>query len=619
MELMSAHRNKSKVHLIKLSKPLLIFLFTAISFTSNLAATPLIDTVPEPAKKTFIGKIIEQMKKDSNSHNSQELLLNNEYFDAYAGLIIRHIYINRIPFGTFFSDTSKKINNTLTHWANSLHHLTNEKVIEKNLFFKTNDLIEPYLLADNERFLRQLSYLQDASFQIVPVFPFTDSADVVVNVKDIFSLGGNIGSLGLKKTQIDFREDNLKGSGNAVVLYTLYDSKRNKNFSLGGEYIARNIGGSFINGTIGYQTNHTSYNTPRQENFYYFSLDKELENRFMKWTYQLDLSYGATQNHYFSDSIYLTDYRYNFYNIDAWAGLNMDARHFSMEDEKNKLRRLIGLRFIEKQTKEIPTKYQTGSHWPFADLTALLGNVTLYRQNFIKTNYIYGFGRNEDIPEGLILNLTTGYTIKEKANRPYLGLNYEKYQFNKKKNYIGYKLRAEGFFNGSKLEDINFLISINYFDHLKPIGTKWKQRFFLNLDVAQQVNTVLNEPLFINSKYGLPEYGNDWIGGPFRATVKAESVFFSPWSLASFKFAPFTFANMSVFSAYESPLKIFSSLGGGIRTRNESFVFGTIELKGYYFPQKNFHNKSFSIEISTNVIFKYNTQLIKRPDFIEIN
>jgi hypothetical protein len=151
------------------------------------------------------------------------------------------------------------------------------------------------------------------------------------------------------------------------------------------------------------------------------------------------------------------------------------------------------------------------------------------------------------------------------------------------------------------------------------MGTKWKQRFFLNLDAAQQINSILNEPLYLNSKFGLPEFGRNDVGGTLRATAKAESVFFSPWSLAAFRFAPFVFSNVSVFSPYQSKSKIYTSVGGGLRTRNESFVFGTIEIKGFYFPQKNFHNSNFSLELTTNVIFKYNSQFVKKPDFIEIN
>ncbi len=91
-------------------------------------------------------------------------------------------------------------------------------------------------MADNERFLRQLLYLQDAEFFVARTAPGSDSVDVFVEIKDVFSLGGAINSLGLKQSSVEFREDNFAGSGNAAVLYSLYDDKRENNFAFGGEY-----------------------------------------------------------------------------------------------------------------------------------------------------------------------------------------------------------------------------------------------------------------------------------------------------------------------------------------------------------------------------------------------
>jgi len=576
------------------------------------------DTIPKKKSESLLGKVLENFKKDS-TEKPKDLQRNDEAYKKYEDFIIREIIIKRLPFGIPLSDTTKKLVNTMTTLANDLHHLTRKQVIKNNLFFKENELLKPYLMADNERFLRQLPYLQDAEFIVVQVAPGSDSVDIIVLAKDVFSLGGAIGSLGLKQSQIQAREDNFAGTGNATVMYGLYDDKRKNNFAFGGDYIRRNIGGSFIDGILGYQSFYSSFSTPKEENFYYLNLLKPLSNRYMQWTYELDLSYHTTRNLYSDDSVYFSDNRYRFYNLEAWAGYNINAKDFTTQQESKKLRKLVGLRFIDQKFQAVPNKYFSLYNWQYADLMGLLATVTFYRQNFYKTKYIYGFGRTEDIPEGLNMSVTSGYTIKENTPRPFIGFNYELSHFNHKKNYIQYTVRAEGYLHKTSVEDLNLLAGINYFDHLKSVGTKWKQRFFLNLDVAQQVNTIFNEPLFLNSKFGLPEYGNNLLGGTLRATAKAESVFFSPWSLAAFKFAPFVFSNVSVFSPYLSKSRLFSSIGGGIRTRNESFVFGTIELKGFYFPQKNFHNSSFSLQLSTNVIFKYSSQFVKKPDFIQIN
>ncbi len=605
-------------------KYFLIFFFTAILSCIHSFTYGQKDTT-KPPSKTFLGKVIENFKQDSTEvDHSLQLKTNEAAFRRYDGLIIRNIIIERIPFGVSIGDTSKTLINSLTKVANSLHHLTRTRVIKKNLFFKKGQALKPFLMADNERFLRQLLYLQDAEFFVTRTAPGSDSVDVFVESKDVFSLGGAINSLGLQQSSLELREDNFAGSGNAAVVYGLYDNKRSNNFAIGGEYNSRNIRGSFMNAKIGYQSFSSSITGPKEDNNYYVDFQKPLVNRYMAWTYEFSASYHATRNLYNMDSIYFSDVRYQYSNIEAWAGYNINAKDFTTEEESKKLRKLIGVRLLDQKFMQVPEKYESVYDWKYPTINAALATLTFYRQNFYKTNYIYGFGRNEDIPEGLLLSITTGFTQRQKVNRPFIGFDFESYHFNKKKNYLSYKIAAEGYLHHSSVEDLNFLGSFFYFDHLKSLGSKWKQRFFLNFDLAQQVNTVFNQPLFANSQFGLPEYGNeniynDRVGGNLRSTVKVESEFFSPWSLVAFRFAPFVFSNVSAFSPIQYKTKILSSVGGGIRTRNESFIFGTIEFRGYYFPQKNFYNERFRFNLSTNVIFKYNNQFVKKPDFIQIN
>ncbi len=195
--------------------------------------------------------------------------------------------------------------------------------------------------------------------------------------------------------------------------------------------------------------------------------------------------------------------------------------------------------------------------------------------------------------------------------------------FNSRKNYFSYIFRAEGYLGQKKLEDINLLANIDYFDHLKYIGTKWKQRTFINIGLAKQINTILNEPLYLQSKFALPEFSTGDVGGSLRASIRAESVFYSPWYLASFRFAPFIFGNAGYFTPYNNTFltanNIYTIVGGGLRTRNESLIFGTLELRGYYFLQKNVYNENWRIDISTNITFKNDLQLVSKPDFTHVN
>lgn len=598
-----------------------LFIFTLLCF--HFKAKAQTDSSKRHLK-TLIHRVIENLEKTPKEPTDSKPKTNEVAFDPYEGLIIRNIIIERVPFGVSIGDTSKRLINSLTKLANDLHHITKTNVVRRNLFFKTGQPLKPFLMADNERYLRQLLYLQDAEIFVARTAPASDSVDVFVEIKDVFSLGGAINSLGLKQTNLELREDNFAGSGNSAVLYALYDDNRKNNFAFGGEYNNRNVKGSFISTKIGYQSFYPAIYGPKEDNNYYVDFYKPLVNRYMKWTYELSASYHNTSNAYNPDSLYLSNTRYRYYNIEAWSGFNINAQHFTSEEESNKLRKLIGVRYLNQNFLEVPLKFESVYDWKYQTIKAGLATLTFYRQNFYKTQYIYGFGRNEDIPEGLLLNITAGFTKRQEAKRPFIGFDFERNQFNNRKNYLSYKIAAEGYLNHSTVEDLNFLGSIFYFDHLKAIGTKWKQRFFLNFDLAQQVNTIYNQPLFANSQFGLPEYGNETIdnqkiGGSLRSTAKVESEFFSPWSVVAFRFAPFVFTNLSVFSPYKYETKVLSSIGGGIRTRNESLVFGTIELRAYYFPEKNFYNERFRFSLSTNVIFKYNTNFVKKPDFIQIN
>lgn len=571
-------------------------------------------------KKGIFVKVVKGFMKDSTEvEKVNDPRRNDEPFLKYQGYIIRNIITEELPFGIPISDTSKKVVTSLTRLANNMHRTTRPRIIRNNLFFNKYDTVKPYLMADNVTFLRQLPYIQDASLEIVPVTGSMDSIDVIVKIKDLFSIGGAIGSIGLKRSDVELREDNFEGLGNAFVFQTLFDNQRQNNFGFGTAYILRNISGSFINGELGYQSFYSAIDGPREENLYYLNLSKPLANRYMRWTYELNGSHHSTRNMYNSDSVYFQNNRYQYYNYEAWVGYNLNSKGYTKQKEDSELRKLIGLRIINRQFQDIPQKYYASYYYKFANLTGVLGSVTFYRQNFYKTQYIYGFGRNEDIPEGLNLTLTAGVTRKQDVLRSFLGFNYDRSYFNKRNNYISYTIRAEANLHRTAIEDINLLAGIAYVERLHSLGPNWKQRFFFNLDVAQQVNTILNEPLLLQSSFGLPEFGNSPVGGILRATVKAESVFFSPWSLASFRFAPFVFVNTSVFSPYLSATHIYSSIGGGIRTRNESLIFGTLELKGFYFPGKNNYNESFRFDISTDIKFKYNPQLIRRPDFIKIN
>src|SRR5437762_11296514 len=287
-------------------------------------------------QKGLLGKLAKNIMADKP--NSPLVPVRNDLnFSKYQGKKIRKIIIKRLDFGTSMSDTGRRFSNTLTHWANALHHKTREEVIRHNLFFKEGDAVIPDLLADNERHLRDLDYIQDADIRIVKLMK--DSVDIEIRTKDVLSIGGGYRMHSSKRMSLNFFEDNLAGTGHKFLLQSLFDNERDPKFGYGSEYTARNIGRSFVDWYGGFISFNKNINTGRQnEQMIHTGIIRPLVNPYMKFTYAASFANHKTFAVYPNDSIYLTDHNYEFKNYDAWIGWNTGAFKTSGHNPNNRLR-----------------------------------------------------------------------------------------------------------------------------------------------------------------------------------------------------------------------------------------------------------------------------------------
>lgn len=573
-------------------------------------------------QKGLVGKLARNLMSDKPA-SPGEPVRKDLLFNRYKGKYIRNIAIRRLDFGTPINDTARKFETRLTHWANDLHHKTRESVIRKNLFFKPGDKLEPFLIADNERYLRDLPYLRDADIGVTNVSG--DSVDIVVLTKDVLSLGGSFRLHSTTKMGVTLADQNIAGSGQELLVRGFFDNERVPKFGYGGEYNARNIGGSFIDWYGGYTSYGKNFASGFQnEEMVYTGLVRPLVNPYVKFTYAATAAWHETHPVYSNDTLYETSTMYRYYNYDAWFGWNTGALKFSSDfNRDNRIRTLLGIRYLQQSFNTVPFKYRTEYGYQYADIRAVLGSVTIFRQDYYKVHNVLGFGRNEDIPEGADISLITGWTKKEGVERPYIGIDVQRYFFTAKESYFNYTLKADGFWRDNQLEDINLLFNVDYFTKLLRMGTRWSQRNFISAGISHQVRRYLDEPLLLQSDFGVREWHGDTLTtGDTRITLKAESVFFTPWELAKFRFAPFVFANLCLFTPTEakfSQSNWYNSVGAGVRTRNESLVFQTMEFRAYYFPNRNFLGEHWRLEFNSNVRFTYSRLFEKKPSFVNVN
>lgn len=597
-----------------------IFLLTQLSATAQDPADKP-DTFFLAKKKGLLGRFGRSISTHTPDRNPEKV---ENPFLPYKGKIIRSIEIAPLGFQYDLYDTTKVKNDFIVKLARRFHKNTTALVIRRNLFFEQGSQVYPYLLADNERYLRDLEYIKDARILVAGIAGSADSVDVVVLTRDVFSIGGRVSASSIEKATVELKEENLYGSGNRLSLLGFYEKQRSPENAWGVELLKRNIKGSFINWTAGFQNFHTSFSSYRNdETTIYTKLEKPLVTPYIPSTGAIEARYAKTGNNYYTtDSVYNKDHQYEYYNIDAWFGYSLDSRRSLYANKEIRVHRFIAVRAFKQQFLDLPQQYETAFDYRFANFAGILASLNIFRQVFYKTNFVYGFGRNEDIPEGFTFALTAGYINKQKIKRPYGGIDLQLTNFKEKGFYSNYTFRLGGYFHRKRFEDVDLLADAQYFTRLKKMNSSWFHRAFISAGVTTQINPVLNTPLFLNSIYGLPYFNNDMINADLRATVKIESVFYNVRKILGFRFAPFVFGDMSMLKPSKQNLDksmLFSAIGGGVRTRNENLVFGTIELKGYYFPRTNGDMREWKIELNSNIRFRYKSSFINRPEVIIAN
>lgn len=616
----------SQFNLVAYRACLACFIASLVVFTgfSQTSSSPKIDTFFLAKKSGLLGKIGRLVSIDTPSDTIGATINNVDPYLMYKDKPINSVEITNITFGGSVNDTSTVRKSFFLRLADNLHVVTKEKIIRNNLFFIKGERFFPNLVADNERFLRDLSYIQDARIIVKPTANDSSKVDVVVVYKDVFSISGT-GSGTEKNAYLELKEDNFMGQAQRIIAQQYYDLDRNKKYGLGLEYTKRNIKGSFVDFTIGYNNISPAFNSGRrEETTFYTRLDLPLVSPYYLWTGSFEASTHYTTNRYISDSAFFNNFNYKYWLFDAWAGYNITGKLANDEGTVRKVKQFLALRVTERKFNEVPELYNDRYVFQYADLTSVLAAYTVFKQEYYRTNFLFGFGRNEDIPEGFNYSLITGFADRSDVIRPYLGFDLQRNYFTGRKSYFNYTLKVGSYFNKHQLEDVGIVLGVESFTRLRKLGnSKWFTRHFLNGSISQQFNTTLDEPIRLNSIYGIEQFSSDSATlASTRITVGCISVFYNTWKLAGFSFAPFVFTNLT----YLKPLgysllagDVYSSIGAGVRSRNENLIFGTMELKAFYYPRTTNNMNPWNVTFTTDLRFRYNSQYVKRPEFVNIN
>lgn len=592
--------------------------------------TPVAAQSPDtPANRTWMHNIFQQawnsIQKDRHDTmpDIEQTVLNarsEDQYVRYSGRVIRHIYLSEYGFDRNFIDTSRRITSFAARAALALHRRTRDWVVRNNLFFREHQTIDAYVIADNERYLRTLDFFQDARILVEPVHGAQDSVDVLVVTKDVFSIKVDLDNNGISSGKVRIRENNFLGMGQQFGGGVRYDPNRSPSFGYDLQYSKNNIAGTFIHGTVAFSNTNAGHNLGLEdEESYYIRLDRPLPSPYFRIAGGFEASISHSLNLFNENDSTFNSYRYN--NIDAWVGYNLFLDDILRGDNNNRERKFLSLRYFRQKFTQLPPRYRDNYDYIYNSKEAILGQLTFFKQDFVKTQYIYGFGITEDVPYGYNIALTGGWWEQRDLRRPYSGVNIDYYKAKSEGSFCQLYLRTGAFFHENGIQDASVLAGASYFSKLFFSGD-FKIRQYVRATFTQLFNRVTYEPLRIDNSFGLREFSSDTLYGSQRASLQTETMFYTRYKFQGFRFAPFLYADVAMLRGQGLPLQkadIFTGLGGGLRTRNENLIFGTIELKAVWFPRVVPGTTAFKLSLNSDIRYRYNTNYITAPDIARLN
>ncbi|MCU0397307.1 MAG: hypothetical protein MUC73_04300 [Cyclobacteriaceae bacterium] len=566
-------------------------------------------------KKSVTRKALQQGIKFISTTPKDTIVneLSIDPYVEYTGRIIRSIYIERIGFEKSLYDSTKKVKKTITRVANALHRNSKEKTIRNHLFFKTHEPLIPAKLSDNERFLRDLDFILDSRIVVIPV-EGTDSVDITVITRDVFSLGGSLGGSFPTAPKFSIYDANVSGRAQRIEYSMLVDPERSPAVGNALYYRKSSLFGSLANLEVGYTELNTNRSYGEENEFAVFTrLNRPLVSPYSRLAGGIELSRNWSENVFNDpDSIFA---QYNYGILDTWIGFNMGAD----KRASNRHRQFWAVRYFDGNYQDQPEQPEFLEERKYNDVKGYLSEFTLYRQDYFKTRYVFGFGRTEDVPYGYSIGFTAGYITQLLMERPYAAIKFNYSFASKKGNFYRFLIQTGGFYRNEDMEDVVVQVGVAYFTRVWNLN-RYKMRSYITTNYTSIYNRKSIDWLYINKKF-MPGFSNYDLNAEDRTYVHFESILFTPWTLLGFRFGPFVSIDAIKVQCITCDKldKTFIGISTGLRTRNENLIFGTMEVKATYIPSNEVGEPEFVFGFKQNLRVKNTGSFVRAPSLVLYN
>jgi hypothetical protein len=558
-------------------------------------------------KNTLISKItIVQNDESGNTKEdkSQNLISSN---GSFKGKVIRKIGFKQLEiFGQSVNDTNQMPTRWLEKLGNGLHIHSQEYILKNQLLIKPGEALDLYLLAENERLIRELPYIDDASTILSAVG--NDSVDIIIITKDVLPLGFGLELLDVTYGRASIFDKNLLGLGHELNYTLTWNYNRNPFYGHKLRYRIQNIGSSFFSLDASYEN---QWNIEARRIY----IDRDFYSQSTKYAGGIGFEKIYSIKDIKLPDTLLSEIKvdYNFY--DYWIGRAIHLNNATISKSRTNI--AITARMTQYEFFRRP-KVGEKLLYDFHNRTTCLASFGISRQGYYKSNLIYGFGRTEDVPYGFAYALTGGIEFNEFYNRPYFGLNFTHGSHLKKIGYLRKQLAFGGFIN-NELEQGLLQVQLNYFSDLINEAGRYAYRIFADMQYMAGYNRFEDEYMEFTKRDGIRGLASDELRGNQRLNFNLEPVCYSPHRLLGFRFIYYLFIDAGIIANNSTILinnPIYSGFGAGVRIRNDNLVFDAIHLRIGYYPLLPKESVPEYILLTSNSNRRFSNFMVPKPDIL---
>lgn len=494
-----------------------------------------------------------------------------DYFKLFGGKKIASIHFVRLhPFGTSMQDTSLLAPSWIGNAGNRLHMNTSRQKLAMQLLFEAGDPVNPLLMAENEKLMRDLSYLEDVSFRLELSEINPEEVNLFVITKDKFEYGASL-SLNTDNSNVEVINENMFGMGHRLHIGLAQKNRYLPEMGFYSSYQVNNILGKFINSSAEFSDTYLKKG-------WNFSVEKLFLTSSVENSGGFSFDHVAKYNYIAEDHPIALDTVVSYFASDMW----FQHAFTGSRDPSNKL--LVSFRYYHQLFNRADDNTY-GQSLFLRNHDFFLTGLGFTRRNLYKNNLVYGYGVTEDIPYGYYHELLAGLDKSQFGVWPYVGFSVSGALIDKGGNYFGGRLAADGFLDGGMVRQGTLLASANFFSH-KFFLLDDPFRGFVRIEFVGGINRLKEEYLTIDGRFGIRDFYSR-IKGNSRIRINLEMVRYLKWNFYGFRFTNYYFTDLAFLS--DKPGTIFAGnfyagVGTGFRIFNESLVFKIIDIRLSWFP-----------------------------------